>query len=422
MSKNRTGISSILVSYSEILAIVGDIVRVKVPEEESGNGSSPCLEDLAVLEAVDGSLSLAQVIGIKRDVVALQVFNGTRGISTNSVVRFLGHPMQASYSGNIFGRVFRGTGEPIDGGPDLANDPKVTIGGPSVNPMRRVLASKMIRTNVPMIDVFNCLVESQKIPIFSVSGEPFNQLLARIGIQAVADVIVFGGMGLIFDDYYFFRKAFGTESAKQTNVEPDLPLMARISLNKSTLCEQIKQLKTYRNFLPSLDLKRRQLLSEQEKARQELRKLEERIAALHPMVEKQIPMLGYTHVEVRGIVRVTNVEIAEENVMGIRLPKLGNLEIKVSEYPFLGKPHWVDRVVQLLQQAIEIRMHRQVMERRLELLASSAKIVSQRVNLFDRVLIPKTEANIQRLRVSLSDSERASIVRAKIAKGEKGVA
>src|SRR5271165_4204944 len=195
MTNNRIEISPILVGYSEILAIVGDIVRVKVPEEENGNGMTSCLEDLAVLEAVDGTLSLAQVIGIKRDVVALQVFNGTRGISTDSTVRFLGHPMQATYSGNIFGRVFRGTGEPIDG-------------GPSVNPMRRVLASKMIRTNVPMIDVFNCLVESQKIPIFSVSGEPFNQLLARIGIQADADVIVFGGMGLIFDDYYFFRKAF----------------------------------------------------------------------------------------------------------------------------------------------------------------------------------------------------------------------
>src|SRR5271165_5895567 len=208
MTNNRIEISPILVGYSEILAIVGDIVRVKVPEEENGNGMTSCLEDLAVLEAVDGSLSLAQVIGIKRDIVALQVFNGTQGISTDSTVRFLGHPMQATYSGNIFGRVFRGTGEPIDGGPDLSNDPKVTIGGPSVNPMRRILASKMIRTDVPMIDVFNCLVESQKIPIFSVSGEPFNQLLARIGIQADADVIVFGGMGLIFDDYHFFRKAF----------------------------------------------------------------------------------------------------------------------------------------------------------------------------------------------------------------------
>jgi V/A-type H+/Na+-transporting ATPase subunit D len=198
--------------------------------------------------------------------------------------------------------------------------------------------------------------------------------------------------------------------------------MARLSLNKSTLSELIKQLKTYRNFLPSLDLKRRQLLSEQEKARKELRELDHRLEALHPMVEKQIPMLGYTHVNVRGIVRVTNAEVVEENVMGIRLPKLGRLEVKVSEYPFLAKPHWVDRVVRLLQEAIEIRMHRQVMERRLELLASSAKVISQRVNLFEKVLIPKTEANIQRIRVYLSDSERASIVRAKIAKREQGVA
>jgi V/A-type H+-transporting ATPase subunit B len=96
----------------------------------------------------------------------------------------------------------------MDGGPDLLEDPKVNIGGPSVNLMRRVLASKMIRTDVPMIDLFNCLVESQKIPIFSISGEPFNRFLARIGIQADADIVVFGGLGLIFDDYYFFHRTF----------------------------------------------------------------------------------------------------------------------------------------------------------------------------------------------------------------------
>lgn len=116
-------------------------------------------------------------------------------MATDSAVHFLGHPMEATYSNNILGRVFRGTGEPIDGGPGLGEDPKIPIGGPSVNPMCRILASKMIRTNVPMIDVFNCLVESQKIPIFSVSGEPFNAFLARIGIQADADVVVFGGWG-----------------------------------------------------------------------------------------------------------------------------------------------------------------------------------------------------------------------------------
>jgi V/A-type H+/Na+-transporting ATPase subunit D len=198
--------------------------------------------------------------------------------------------------------------------------------------------------------------------------------------------------------------------------------MARLSLSKSTLTQLTRQLKTYRNFLPSLDLKRRQLLAEQEKARRELRELTDREEALRPMIEKQIPMLGYTHVDVHGIVRVTKTDIMEENVMGIHLPKLGSVEIKVSEYPFLGKPHWVDRLVQLLKQAMEIRINRRVMERRLELLASAAKVVSQRVNLFERVLIPKTEADVQRIRVYLSDSERAGIVRAKIAKGEKGAA
>ncbi len=197
-----------LVRYSKILEIVGDIIKVKVPESAYQKETGPRFGDLALVENSNGSLSLAQIINLKADTVALQVFRGTKGISTNSSVCFLGYPMKATYSDNILGRVFRGTGEPIDGGPELSQDPKVTIGGPSVNPMRRILASKMIRTNVPMIDVFNCLVESQKIPIFSVSGEPFNAFLARIGTQADADIVVFGGLGLIFDDYYFFRKAF----------------------------------------------------------------------------------------------------------------------------------------------------------------------------------------------------------------------
>ncbi|MDJ0659157.1 MAG: V-type ATP synthase subunit B [Crocosphaera sp.] len=197
-----------LVRYSKILEIIGDIIRVQVPETAHQQKNSPRFGDLAVVENSDGSVSLAQVINLKGDTVALQVFKGTKGISTDSSVSFLGHPMKVTYSENILGRVFRGTGEPIDGGPELSQDPKVTIGGPSVNPMRRILASKMIRTNVPMIDIFNCLVESQKIPIFSVSGEPFNAFLARIGVQADADIVVFGGLGLIFDDYYFFRQAF----------------------------------------------------------------------------------------------------------------------------------------------------------------------------------------------------------------------
>ncbi len=192
-----------LTNYTRVLSIVGDILRIQA--EGVGFG------DLAVVENWDGSTSLAQVIQTDGDQVSLQVFAGGKGLSTRARVRFLGHPMQVSYSPNILGRVINGAGDTVDGGPPMFDDPKIDVGGPSVNPVTRDLPHKMIETRVPMIDVFNCLVESQKIPIFSVAGEPYNQLLARIGIQASADVIVFGGLGLIFDDYHFFRTTFENE-------------------------------------------------------------------------------------------------------------------------------------------------------------------------------------------------------------------
>ena len=192
-----------LTQYTNVLGIVGDILRVRAKDVGFG--------DLAIVQNWDGEQSLAQVVDLQNDEVSLQVFTGGKGLSTDARVRFLGHSMQTSYSPNILGRVFNGAGEVIDGGPPMFDDPKIDVGGPSVNPTTRDLPHHMIETKVPMIDVFNCLVESQKIPIFSVAGEPYNQLLARIGIQANADIIVFGGLGLIFDDYHFFRTTFANE-------------------------------------------------------------------------------------------------------------------------------------------------------------------------------------------------------------------
>lgn len=199
-----------LTYYNDVLGIVGDILRIRA------KGVS--FNDLALVENWDGETSLAQVIQLEDDEVSLQVFTGGKGLSTEAKVRFLGHPMQVSYSENIVGRIFNGAGETIDGGPPMFDDPRINVGGPTVNPTTRVLPHKMIETRVPMIDVFNCLVESQKIPIFSVAGEPYNQLLARIGIQANADIIVFGGLGLIFDDYYFFRAKFENEGVSARTV------------------------------------------------------------------------------------------------------------------------------------------------------------------------------------------------------------
>jgi len=189
-----------LIRHTRVLEIVGDTIRVK--------GRDAAFGDLAIVENVDGQTSLAKVLELDHDIVSLQVFSGGKGLSTAAGVRFLGHPQDVTYSDKILGRVFNGSGEPLDNGPDLSSEPRIPVAGPTVNPMMRIMPEKMIHTHVPMIDVFNCLVESQKIPIFSVAGEPYNELLARIGFQADADIVVFGGLGLIFDDYHFFRSAF----------------------------------------------------------------------------------------------------------------------------------------------------------------------------------------------------------------------
>ena len=182
--------------YSKIESITGSVITVRADGVK--------YNELAEITTRYGK-SLAEVNKIDGDLVSLQVFAGGRGVSTGDEIRFLGHEMQVSFSDNLLGRIFSGSGEARDNGPALAEN-LVAIGGPSVNPSKRILANRMLRTGIPMIDMFNTLVVSQKLPIFSISGEPYNQLLARIAMQADADVIVLGGMGLKYDDFLFFKK------------------------------------------------------------------------------------------------------------------------------------------------------------------------------------------------------------------------
>ena len=105
----------------------------------------------------------------------------------------------------------------VDRGPEITEN-KIPIGGPSVNPAKRIIPRNMVRTGIPMIDIFNSLVESQKLPIFSVAGEPYNELLARIALQAEVDIIILGGMGLKHDDYLFFRDILEKHGALSRSV------------------------------------------------------------------------------------------------------------------------------------------------------------------------------------------------------------
>ncbi|MDO9573127.1 MAG: V-type ATP synthase subunit B, partial [Candidatus Omnitrophota bacterium] len=194
--------------YTHIIQIAGDVITV----EADGVGYN----DVAQISTRHG-ISFAQVIRIDDKKVSLQVFAGSRGISTGDEVRFLGHPMRVATGDNLLGRIFNGSGVPLDHGPQLT-DNLIDIAGPPVNPVKRIIPNKMIRTGIPMIDVFNSLVESQKLPIFSIAGQPYNELLARIAIQAEIDIIILGGMGLKYDDYLFFKETLNKHGALSRSI------------------------------------------------------------------------------------------------------------------------------------------------------------------------------------------------------------
>lgn len=181
--------------YDRIVDMRGNLIAV------IAQGVS--LGEVAKIEKQNGTSTYASVLKIDDDLVTLQVFESTRGISTGDKVTFLNRQVEACYSDQLLGRRLNGVGMPIDGGPDIVGE-EVEIGNPSFNPVRRIIPNQLVRTNIPMIDVFNCLVKSQKIPIFSTAGEPYNQLLMRIANQTDADVVIIAGMGLRFDDYQAF--------------------------------------------------------------------------------------------------------------------------------------------------------------------------------------------------------------------------
>lgn len=192
--------------------------------------------------------------------------------------------------------------------------------------------------------------------------------------------------------------------------------MARLSLSKSSLSREQRQLKSYRQFLPSLDLKRRQLIAERAKAEKATQDLATTIEHLKADIARELPMLADRNIDLSGLVKAKVVRLDQQNVVGTWLPVLASLEVEVRAYSPLAKPHWVDTAAAKLQQVMEETLRLKVAHRRLELLDEAVRIITQRVNLFDKVLIPRARANIKKIQIYLSDAERDGVVRAKIAK------
>jgi len=236
--------------YTTTRDIVGPLLLVeKVAEVTYG--------ELVELEFPDGTRSLGNVLEINRDVALVQAFGGTRGANPRQTkVTFLGRSLELGVSRDMLGRVFDGLGRPRDGGPEIIPDERRSIYGEPINPTARDFPDDFIQTGISAIDGLNPLVRGQKLPIFSGSGLPHNQLAAQIARQAavlqrsddpakVGDrlegefAVVFAAMGITFEDADFFASEFRKTAAIERAVLflnlADDPAVERIATPRMAL-------------------------------------------------------------------------------------------------------------------------------------------------------------------------------------------
>lgn len=193
--------------------------------------------------------------------------------------------------------------------------------------------------------------------------------------------------------------------------------MPRLALNKASLTRESRRLRTFERFLPSLDLKRRQLIAERNKATRLLLDLQGQMERLEQSVANRLPMMA-RHGGLHNLVHIARVQIDEENLLGTRLPRLQQVDLQRRDYPLLGSAPWLDRLTEQLSSGLALQVRLSVQAERLARLEQAVRKVTQRVNLFEKVLIPRARANIKRIAIFLSDAERAAVVRAKIARAK----
>ncbi len=188
------------------------------------------VEDVKYAELVEiilpnGETRHGQVLQVEQDKALIQVFEGTTGIDTpKTKVRFLARGIELPLSVDMLGRVFDGLGRPIDGGPEIIAEERRDINGAPINPYSRDYPNEFIQTGISAIDGLNTLVRGQKLPIFSGSGLPHNKLAAQIARQAKVlgeqeeFAVVFGAMGITFEEAEFFINDFKKTGALERTV------------------------------------------------------------------------------------------------------------------------------------------------------------------------------------------------------------
>lgn len=192
--------------------------------------------------------------------------------------------------------------------------------------------------------------------------------------------------------------------------------MAKLALNKSALSKEKQRKVSYGRYLPSLEMKQKQLLLERKKAEEALAICRAEISSVEATIYQQLPMLAVENIEMDGLVVVESFNLEEENLLGTKVPYLESIVFKRAEYGYLARPHWFDELALVLEKVMKLKMEEQVLNIRLARLKVAARTITQRVNLFSKVLIPQAESNIKKIGLFLADQERAGVVRSKLAK------
>ncbi|OQA89848.1 MAG: V-type sodium ATPase subunit B [Elusimicrobia bacterium ADurb.Bin231] len=202
--------------------------------------------EMAEIVTKDGEVRLGQVLEVNNDKVLLQLFEGPIGLNTTqSRVRFQGKSMELAVSIDILGRIFDGLGRPIDKAPKLIPEKEIDINGSAINPCRRDFPMEFIQTGISAIDGMNTLVRGQKLPIFSATGLPHNQLAAQIARQSKIlgkdekFAVVFGAMGITYEEANYFITDFKKTGAIERAVLfinlADDPTIERIATPRMAL-------------------------------------------------------------------------------------------------------------------------------------------------------------------------------------------
>ena len=184
--------------------------------------------------------------------------------------------------------------------------------------------------------------------------------------------------------------------------------MAKLRLSKNSLQQQQQQLKLYKRLLPSLDLKRRQLTVEAQKARAEHKAALAAAETLDAQIGAELPMLADAELDLGGLVEMTGYRVGEQNVVGTRLPILEHVEFAVADYSRLATPAWVDILVQRLKDAAAARVRARIAGQRVQVLDLAVRRITQRVNLFEKIKIPEAKEAIRVIRIQLGDALTAA--------------